>query len=38
MAITKKPNGSWLVSIYQPDKPRIRKTLKLEIKLENMKS
>lgn len=28
MAITKKPNGSWLVSIYQPDKPRIRKTFK----------
>ena len=28
MAITKRPNGSWLVSIYQPDKPRIRKTFK----------
>ena len=28
MAITKRPNGSWLVSIYQPDKPRVRKTFK----------
>ena len=28
MAITKRPNGSWLVSIYQPDKPYIRKTFK----------
>ena len=28
MAITKRPNGSWLVSIYQPDKARIRKTFK----------
>ena len=28
MAITRRPNGSWLVSIYQPDKPRIRKTFK----------
>ena len=28
MAITKRPNGSWLVSIYQPNKPYMRKTFK----------
>ena len=28
MAITKQPNGSWLESIYQPDKQRVRKTFK----------
>ena len=26
MAITKLPNSSWLVSIYRPYKPRVRKT------------